>query len=41
HWLNRTRHVDDYTAALDYVCGPSLADVIDSSRVALWGTSCS
>ncbi|CAM9775419.1 unnamed protein product [Ectocarpus fasciculatus] len=33
------RHVEDYIAALDYVRGPSLADVIDSSRVALWGTS--
>ncbi|CAN0405854.1 unnamed protein product, partial [Ectocarpus sp. 13 AM-2016] len=39
HGSDRPRHVEDYTAALDYVRGPSLADVIDSSRVALWGTS--
>lgn len=33
------RHVEDYQAALDFVRGPALADIIDGSRVALWGTS--
>lgn len=33
------RHVEDYRAALDYVRGPDLVGRVDSSRVALWGTS--
>lgn len=33
------RHVEDYRAALDYVRGSHLSDLIDPSRVALWGTS--
>ena len=34
-----TRHVEDYVAALDYIRGPDLAGVVDSSRIGLWGTS--
>lgn len=37
--IRPARHVEDYIAALDYVRGPSLTGVVDSSRVALWGTS--
>ncbi|CAM9700285.1 unnamed protein product, partial [Hapterophycus canaliculatus] len=37
--VGQTRHVEDYVAALDYVRGPGLSDSVDSSRVALWGTS--
>lgn len=31
--------MEDYIAALDYVRGPDLSGVVDSSRLALWGTS--
>lgn len=31
--------MEDYVAALDYIRGPDLSSVVDSSRVALWGTS--
>ncbi|CAN0385177.1 unnamed protein product [Pylaiella littoralis] len=39
HLVDPWRHVEDYISALDYIRGPSLADTVDSSRVALWGTS--
>lgn len=31
--------MEDYKAALDYIRGPDLSGIVDSSRVALWGTS--
>lgn len=31
--------MEDYVAALDFIRGPDLSGVVDSSRVALWGTS--
>lgn len=37
--LTPHRHIEDYRAALDYVRGPALVGRVDSSRLALWGTS--
>ena len=31
--------MEDYIAALDYIRSDALSDVVDNSRVALWGTS--
>eukprot|EP00752_Nemacystus_decipiens_P018715 g16779.t1 len=39
HYVEPWRHVEDYIAALDYIRGPDLSSIIDSSRIALWGTS--
>lgn len=38
HWASPARHVDDIVAAAGYVRS-SLGDKVDTSRVALWGSS--
>ncbi len=38
HWVAPPRHREDYEAALDFV-RRDLSEVVDTSRVALWGSS--
>lgn len=38
HWASPRRHVDDIVAAAEYVRS-SLRDTVDTSRLALWGSS--